>query len=59
MNIIVITVTFVIGVCIGLIIGLILWIKQVSDDITQIKIELARIQSELDTLEDQGNGNEA
>lgn len=57
MNIIEIIVTLAIGVCIGLIIGLILWLKQVADDITQFKIEIAKIQSELDALEDQENGN--
>lgn len=57
MNIIVITVTLAIGVCIGLIFGLFLWLKQTSDDITKFDIEIARLQSELDALEEQEDGN--
>lgn len=56
MNIIVITVTLAIGVCIGLIFGLSLWLKQISEDITKIDIEIARLQSEIDALEEQEDG---
>ena len=44
---------FVIGVAIGLIIGLILWLKQLSDDMRKFNIEIAKIQGELDALKEQ------
>ena len=41
---------FIIGVAIGLIIGLILWLKDISDNISKFDIEIANIQAELDVL---------
>lgn len=55
----------IIGVCIGFIFCSILWLKQNSDDMVKLDIEIARIQdeiaglkSELAALEEQDNGND-
>jgi hypothetical protein len=37
--------------------GLILWLKQISDDVTKFDIEIARIQGELEALKAQEDGN--
>lgn len=47
MDIIIFIIIFAIGIAIGFIISLILWLKQISDDITKLAIEIARIQGEL------------
>ena len=54
MDIITYIIVFVIGVAIGLIVSLILWLKQLSDDITKIYIEISKLQAELDVLEEEG-----
>ena len=43
---------FVGGVLIGLITGLLLWLKSMSDSITAFDIEIAKIQSALDSLKE-------
>lgn len=49
---------FIIGVAIGLIIGLILWLKQLSDDMTKFNIEIAKLQGKLDALKEHTDGND-
>ena len=48
---------FIIGVAIGLIIGLILWLKDISDNISKFDIEIAKLQGKLDVLKEQTDGN--
>lgn len=48
-------IVFTIGVAIGLIIGLILWLKMISDSITKFDIEIAKLQAELEVYMDKEN----
>lgn len=46
---------FVEGLLIGLIIGLFLWLKSLSDSITEFDLEIAKIKSALDVLKEVNN----
>lgn len=52
MDIIIYIIIFLIGSTMGVMFGLIIWLKQLSDDTTKYDIEIARLQGELEALKE-------
>ena len=58
MDIIIYIIIFVIGSTLGLMFGLIIWLKQLSEDMTKYDIEIAKLQGQLEALKEQTDGKE-